>query len=823
MLIEEMVLSGYKRLLLNNIKEFIYKPTSQYQLILGTNGSGKSSILHEASPLPAIPANYVSGGSKLIVISHRGSHYELTSTFKGSTGKHTFVKDGLVMNDNGTASVQKELVEQEFGYTAELHSLLIGQTLFTDMGPGKRRDWITRISDIDLDYAMRMYDRLKGTVRDMSGALKHVSGRLTQETNKLAAFSDIDELEQESEQLKAELNVLLAHFNPKLPPLGNVQQRIDEIINHIELVSMEIVNLDIKQPDGVCVESYEELDTHIRQIEQDIQQHDHHLKRLYKEHDDVARFLNALRESGSGSLSELKDKEKALYHEIKQLEDSIVKFRVLNDTKGIIESNREALPQLVEILQQIPNNESGYYSRKQLEMSRTEKEQVNKELDRTLAHLSRVEGRIETIQSSKDTSCPKCSYRWKEGVSETELAELKVQADALRESVNELRTRVGKSDRDIETLKDYAEIYGRFGRLAGSYPRLRTLWDYMLENQCVTHNPAGHIEVVYCWERDMDVCHRLEMLVKEDVQLKEAIQHAESLESGDSRFANGRIGELEKEIERTIVEKELLQRDYPAIDAYRRRLDGLKRLVIQNNTLLKSLSEALEDHADALRNDGITTLTKRHQTRLAYAHARIGEKATLSGIVTDLEKSHEELKNDHLAGKLLLDILSPVDGLIAEQIRGFIDCMVAQMNDIIKQVWTYDLTILPCGLDSGELDYKFPLSVKSTDSTTPDVQHGSTAQVEIVNFAFKLMVILYLNLQDYPLYLDELGHSFDEQHRINVMNYVKLLIEAKRHSQLFMVNHYAAQWGVFSDAEICVLDTTNVTVPQIHNKHVTIN
>lgn len=91
--------------------------------------------------------------------------------------------------------------------------------------------------------------------------------------------------------------------------------------------------------------------------------------------------------------------------------------------------------------------------------------------------------------------------------------------------------------------------------------------------------------------------------------------------------------------------------------------------------------------------------------------------------------------------------------------------------------------------------------------------------MEIVNLAFKLTGMLYLGLTDYPLYLDELGAAFDEQHRINVMNFVKQLMEVNQHSQMFLISHYAASWGVFTGAQVLVLDGSNIAIPQEYNKH----
>jgi len=176
---------------------------------------------------------------------------------------------------------------------------------------------------------------------------------------------------------------------------------------------------------------------------------------------------------------------------------------------------------------------------------------------------------------------------------------------------------------------------------------------------------------------------------------------------------------------------------------------------------------------------------------------------------------------DAEAYRLLKEELSPTDGMIADQLKGFIGSFTGHLNSIIGQIWTYDLLVLPCGLGGGELDYKFPMQVRSSDSVVEDIGSGSTGQMEVVDFAFKLIVMFYLKLHEYPLYLDELGHSFDEQHRITVMNFVKGLIETGGFSQAFLISHYAASHGTFNSAEVLVLDAANIAVPKIYNTHVT--
>ena len=89
-------LKGYTRLSLNHIDSLEYTPVAKTQVIIGTNGSGKSSLLYELSPMPSHHRMY-DHGYKQITIEHKGSTYVLTSDFtKGKS--HSFIKDGIELN-----------------------------------------------------------------------------------------------------------------------------------------------------------------------------------------------------------------------------------------------------------------------------------------------------------------------------------------------------------------------------------------------------------------------------------------------------------------------------------------------------------------------------------------------------------------------------------------------------------------------------------------------------------------------------------------------------------------------------------------------------
>src|SRR5690606_12668929 len=78
----------------------------------------------------------------------------------------------------------------------------------------------------------------------------------------------------------------------------------------------------------------------------------------------------------------------------------------------------------------------------------------------------------------------------------------------------------------------------------------------------------------------------------------------------------------------------------------------------------------------------------------------------------------------------------------------------------------------------------------------------------------------YLNLTDYPLYLDELAPTLDEQHRENLTRYVNNLMESNQFDQMFMISHYAANHYAFANAQILMMDGRNIiNKPGQFNNH----
>ena len=68
MIIHEIEIKDNTRLMIRGTNFLKIKFTEIHQLILGTNGCGKSTIIQELSPLPPAGNDYLKNGYKKIVI-----------------------------------------------------------------------------------------------------------------------------------------------------------------------------------------------------------------------------------------------------------------------------------------------------------------------------------------------------------------------------------------------------------------------------------------------------------------------------------------------------------------------------------------------------------------------------------------------------------------------------------------------------------------------------------------------------------------------------------------------------------------------------------
>lgn len=818
-------LIGYKRMLLNNVKRFVIKPTEPTQLILGTNGSGKSSLLQELTPLPASKDDYAAGGSKTIIVEQHGVLYDLKSTFTDKQ-LHSFVQGGKELNEGGTLSVQKDLVKKWFKITPEIHALTTSQIGFCMMSPSDRRYWFTRLSDTNYDYAIAVYNKLKERHRDTSGALKLSKSRLVTETAKLVSAEEKLEIENQV----TDLHDLLQHLMEYRQPQTNKRAELEDKAIAIEAKISNLFTTLMKKKlahkgRGLTLEQAgEQLQTleNKRDVEKLV------MDRYFTDHAALNESVTALKATGGEGSAELKKK-------IYDLEDKVLVNRhkrklslEIVNPKNMKDAFDSVYDSLISVFSTIPENPDKKYSRAALldvsdKASALKFQLATAESD--LNKLSVKKANQEHQKSHDMVTCPKCSHVWPRGYDEEFYNEVTLQIERLQSQIDEVTTQQIEAEALKSEIVSYSEIYKQFSACAAGTPILKPLWDFILSTDQVYRRPRMVLVVIDQFKYDLNIELESDDIEKEIARTRELLVLSEKVGEADLSKLQADLTALEDKISVSTGVIQDLNTEVKNLSTYKRDMEDIIALAENISLLSANFSQLYTETIESIRRDFLIDAIRSVQGVLSRKETQLGEMNMQLSVIDNIQSQVLGYELDLKAYKVNLDALSPVDGLIAEGLLGFISRFVKNMNKFIARIWMYPLDVVPCGLASDgqiELDYKFPLMVKDRIDPVPDVKLGSTAMREVIDLAFKLTAMKYLGLEESPLMLDEFGGSFDAAHRIAGVEAVKNLLDQQPFTQLFMVNHYESSYGALTNAQVCAICSNNIVIPKgaVVNTHV---
>ena len=270
--------------------------------------------------------------------------------------------------------------------------------------------------------------------------------------------------------------------------------------------------------------------------------------------------------------------------------------------------------------------------------------------------------------------------------------------------------------------------------------------------------------------------------------------------------------QLEQEIENTTQRLRTLGREIQELDAHKRNRVRFKEAMENTIADLEAFFKDMDTHRESLYQDAISEETRHLQIQLAQEQESLSRMEVREGVLKEIQSQHDQSVTAQKEYQTLVKALGPTDGLIGRYLMGFMQVVVKLINSVSDEIWTYPMKVMPSPMEKDELTYKFPLDVNNGSVTAPDIALGSSSQRDIVNFAFKLLVMKFLDLSHYPLYLDEFGSTFDEQHRQNLIPFLNRMMELGQVNQIFYISHFSSVHGAFNQAEICVLDPNNITV-----------
>ena len=788
-MIKELILTNYDRFFLNNIESIEFRPKQKLQLLLGTNGSGKSSLLSELNPLP-INKNDFTNGSKEITIEKDNNIFKLKST----SNKNSFMLNNTELNDGGTKTVQLNLVKEYFNLTPKYNNIILGTEKLTAMPTNERKNILREMSTVDYSYGIYLYNTLKQELRDTVGYLKLMQIEMNNDISNIVNDDEILILKNDITKCKNMIDSLSMSYSKS------------EEYKDIPIIDLNI-DMDILDKNKLQAD-LDYNNKFIINIEEEI-------TNLNKEIDSLDDYSTTIKDS------------ETLNTKLKSLEEY---FKIINNKYNMEKySPIDSKNRLDKLLNSNLNNiniELSYLDN--IIFTPTEHKELKSKLEVLNNNLKIVSHgydnnskELEILLSNKTdnnkitcSSCGTMNYfgysKEKEDILQEKVNNFKIKYDELNSQYLELYEIYQKQKQKITYLQEIKEIISDlsviplYTDLVKKYVNditsitstmlniiFKNIEDFLLDIKDYDSNNNELIEVKLKISSGIEI---LNIYKRKYIEDKDKLISKLNVLLDKKREVNSNIVIIKNNIEKCNIVNKHIETLNTIIANYK---FNKKQIVINNkNTILTNTIRELKSLL-------ITLEDKYNNIEKIKSRIEINKKHI---------DSHEDIR---VALQYAINALSPTEGIIAKSINSFINVFLNEMNTIINSVWSYELTLLPCQInESNDLDYLFAVKVADNKKDIKDVAYLSTSMKDIVDLSFKIVFMKYMKLTHMPLMLDEFGVFMDDIHRNKVYDVIENLL-SNNFSQIFFTANFKSIYGRFVDSDINILDDKNLELDDI--------
>lgn len=827
--VERIILKGFTGMGLHEIETFDFTIQSPTTIILGGNGCGKTSLLSVFLPLAPAKTEFRDGGSYTNYCLVGDQRYRFKVARKGNSLVCDIenLTTGAKIVEQGNAKVYNSRVEEITGITKEIKELLNGEVLLTDAGTELRRKWFYRLSTSDLTYALGFYQRLRKNLTALNGGIEITSRKIAElrtrvieneeERHQLATRlkgleSDLRELNREIEQLPG-LNraVTIETIQALLNSLGPT---IDAILQHRGGLPTDEQILAARQNEATAREAVVSTETEVSMLNKDLSLLMDESTRqdyLMRNHEGLKNTLARLRELLSKWDTEHLFpglfNDNVNLDQLRAATDARVWGQRLGTTLDAIHST-EKLNVLEERLLVMDQKTAGLRDRLQ------RVENVLQNLNHERNHY------LETAE----VDCPQCRFKFRPGVTRS-LPELESSIRGQQQQRTELQTQLETLLRDRVELESDVTYMRQVREIVLTYskdPVLSMFFKRLQERNVFTESREQFGSLCAAFDGELysaiEYHETRQRLVKAEKEWQDAVAAVGNVDGALQQkiaFQQSRLGKATEMLSMRRREHELANTTLTYLVNVKRAVDDFSALferlesdvkVTLTNTVVEELLRTREGKLDAF-----TTARERYR-----------QMENELNQLNSLERELADLQAQQFNNKLMIQAFSPEKGVLRKYFYNAIVRITELMTRYIEQVWTYPMRVMPCDLTDGDLDYTFPVQLKTHPEPVPDVRKGSKAQRAIFNLMFRLTAYKALKLHQFPLLLDEPSEGMDEEHRNNLVGFIKTLANSGEFSQLLVVSHEAEVHSKLNEASYCVIEPEGVTLPAVYNEGVKI-
>lgn len=791
-------------------------------IFMGRNGYGKTSILKECHPLPPDNADYAKGGYKYVRWEVSESEFYILESHTGTSSTHSFKKNGVEeLNTGGTLTVQKDLCREYFGLTPLLVRYMSGtkvNDLFTMLSTAARKQIIMDMYPNDTRYALTVYNKIKAELRNCQGAIKNQHKRLAEENQRKQQLMEtsLPELEAKIESLDSRIKEAMV-LSGALSHATDVGEELHNQIKRFINLTRDLVLGGVTSIEGptVLVKKREQYRRILSNTQTKVTYRRSRIAELMETLSGVNYVTETpeVLEGQRDALQLVQAQDTQLHDDSKRIVDHT--FGELTDAHVdlIVGACSAVIPLLEQVV--IASNEKITLLGYKVWLERLE--EVNSQ-GRNLKHqVETLQHDLKHFDMAEDQKCPECKHEFKPGFDlkdiEFKRKELVTLNEQLRRAVVEKRELEAKLSLDEEFFSTMSKVVSTCRYLDdGDFTLLN-----IMKNHRVGYRDTDTLIngmkalMVYREKREVIKLHdaeiqsltvRIDALRRNDIsELTRQLTEMEALlasEENTLRNFSVKINDIESKLE------EMQSRDTKIQILETLRADILEGFQEQGRYILRQAT-------DSAIAEWVPTKDQQMQMLIRGRSAE--------SVIRSIEEDIERLEVRCKKLQLLQDTICPNKGMIGKLMSDFIKTITGNMNAIIRDVFTTPLYILPCVDKKGDLSYRFPVINSVDGKPSKDVSDCSGGEQDIINLAFRMVLMRYAVQNRFPLVLDEVGTKLDAYHQQRLFDYILNISTSGDIYQILMVSHFFAHTSMFKKANVVALNSEGITVPADANRN----
>jgi hypothetical protein len=793
-MIKKVKLIGYKRIAGKNLT---WTPSKGANVIVGTNGCGKSSLIQATGWYPLPASDFELGGYHELVREHKGVLYTMTANY-GKATKYSLVVEGVELNPGGTLTVQKELINSKLGVDRLQQEIIFGTKTISSAVVGERKIILNNLAGPAAIYGAKLLRAAGNSLKEHKSVKNYVYEQLTRAAANLVTEEEVQRLNVEIAEYDTRITEMLSRrvsISANLDALRTARTKYANTVSDLSterLLNKGVIVSDlIREKERLSILQNEEanLTNRIRITQADIIDYENDINE---------------RRRGMGGLD---------YDSIAPIEPekpllSRIEFIPVEVRKQLLSVlNARTLGNVLDSLANIPNGFvplSSLDAARKLTAALTRGNEIDTELAVLEANLSHYHD--HTVE------CPKCGEVFTPDVTADTVtrdkeahSRLSKESSSLEEDIILLR---GISDTLSKADSHYEVVRSRLDASMGDF----NMW-WRLEASIRENAEMAASKLLSYVTQLKDYCEYMDKYDKFEERQKAFFNVTSS-----NRFELERLERKHSEIHNTMYS---LMTEKSDVEASLYGAVGICKFFedeLETEQLLVTAISELEKCETQIKEVLIQTELVREiqETKLTQnqlTHKLNGVRATRLSHDKVKAEYEEQVARIEVLSKTV-DALSPKDGIMAELAMSGLRGVGEAVQAMVGAIWSTEIKMLLPELgedDNEEVSYSWPI-ISSEGHVTPDISVANSSTKDVFNTAFRFAYNERLGHGE-VVYVDEFGTGFDREHLQRAYTYLRGLLTRSDSPQSFIISHNRQMLDAFYGASVVVISDANVSVP----------